>query len=166
VGIRVQRLPDSQYGTTLCEVPVSLVDESLGTVRLYLRELPALLAQELDTQFAASTDKIPTLREYARWGVAGHEASDFVEELHYGEMASIPYKSQEVEYADRCWRVASDDTVSLYQHALPQALLLYSIRAALAYYHGGIVPTARLLWDSTKPKKEAASMAPPLDRAT
>ena len=160
--IRFSRTPDSQFGTTPVNVPLSLFDESLGSVRLWLRELPAGLADELAERFAAAEDKRECLREYAAWGVSGHEASDFLDEAADGSLTPISYQSEVSSYHCRESRVTHSDTLDLYEHALPQLMFLYSIRAALSWYHVGVVPTPRQLWDSAKAKVKEAS---PLDVA-
>jgi hypothetical protein len=143
----------TQYAMTPVEVPVNLVDESLGTIHLRLREIPAGLNVELHNRMRA--DDFDAIPELIAWGVAGHDPNEFMEEAPDGTLTPIPYQSDTAEYHGKVYAVAHPDTVRLYQDALPKGLLLYSIRAALLWYQSGIVPTPRQLWDSAKPKKEA-----------
>lgn len=161
MAIRFNRVAGvSQYGTVSVEVPLHLMNESLGTVRLWLRELPAGLAKELEAR-VTEEDPLEALRQIAAWGVAGHEASDFLQQCDDETTVPILYKSVIGTYHNGEWPVAHPDTVSMYEHALPKGMFLYSIRAALSWYQIGIVPTPRQIWDSAKPKKEVI----PLDEA-
>lgn len=149
---------DSQYGTTPVDVPLHLLEESLGTVRLWLRELPAGLAQELEDHTTVGGDPIFAVREMVRWGVAGHDPNDFLEETPDG-LVPIPYQSDEGLYHEKMWRIASDATLSMYEHALPGAQFLHSIRGVLSWYQAGLIPTPRQIWDSAKPKVKADPLA-------
>jgi hypothetical protein len=156
--IRFTRGPDSQYAKTPVDVPVHLLDESLGTVRLILREPPAGWVRELEDNPNQTPDEV--LRQWARWGVAGHRAEDFLEEGEAGEKP-IPYTGSTATYHNATFAVASEDTLDLYERVLPKKMFLHSIRAAIAFYIGGVVPTPRQIWDSAKPKEKA----PPLPSA-
>jgi hypothetical protein len=151
VPIRYTRGPDSQYAKTLVEVPVHLLDPSLGTVRLYLRELPAGLYQELEDGQRDGGDPLDVARQIVRYGVAGHVAEDFVGEAEDGTYSPIPYQGDTLPYGDRVLPVVSEETLRLYEHALPRGLFLYSVRTALRYYMGGLVPTPQQIWDSARP---------------
>lgn len=137
----------SQYGTTPVEVPLSLIDESLGAVRLRLRELPEGLRRELDDRAKAGDET--ALREVVAWGVAGHDPNDFLEETPNG-LKPLPYASTIAEYQGKEWPIASPETVDMYQRVLPQGVFLHSIKGALTLYHSGVVPTARTLWDMAR----------------
>lgn len=149
---------DSQYGTTPVDVPLHLLDEGLGTVRLWLRELPAGLAQELEDHTAAGGDPLFAVREIVRWGVAGHDPNEFLEETPQG-LVPIPYQSVPEQYHGKEWPVASPQTLDLYEKALPQANFLHSIRGALTWYHAGLIPTPRQIWDAAKPKAATDPLA-------
>lgn len=149
---------DSRYGITPVEVPLHLLDESLGTVHLYLRELPAGLAQELDDHTQAGGDPLFAVREMVRWGVAGHDPNDFLEETPEGLMP-LPYQSEEARYHEKSWPVASESTLLMYERALPKAMFLHAIRGALSWYLAGIIPTPRQIWDASKPKVKSDPLA-------
>lgn len=157
----------SQYAATPVDVPLHLLDEIQGTVKLWLRELPAGLAQEFDDQLKdANGDTLSVLREVARWGVAGHEPNDFLEQQADGSVTPILYKVDTATYHDKSWPVAHPETVALYEHALPKGMFLHSIRAALSWYQGGVVPTPRVLWDAAKPKETPRPLALSVAQAT
>lgn len=149
----------SQYGTTLVEVPLSLLDDSLGTVRLRLRELPEGLRAELDDRLKVKSSDLSTLRELVAWGVAGHEAEDFLEETSEG-LKPLPYHSEAGSYQNKEWPIASQATLDMYQRVLPQGLFLHSIRAAITLYHSGMVPTPKNIWEAVKTTKPPLALAP------
>jgi hypothetical protein len=143
---------DTVYSMTWVEVPVHLLDESLGAVRLRLRELPAGLLAELEDKIKEGSDPFALLMLVA-WGVADHDPNDFLQATPEGQIP-IPYRSTPGTYHGKEWLIAHPDTVDLYEHALPNGVFLQSIRAALAWYHVGVVPSPRLQWDSARPQKE------------
>lgn len=155
MAVRFNRVAgDSQYGTTPIDVPLHLLDESLGTVLLYLRELPAGLAQELEDQAATEEGIGEAIRQLVRWGVAGHDAADFLEETPEG-LRPIPYQSEMSEYHGKQWPIASLQTLTMYERALPKGMFLHAIRGALSWYQSGLIPTPRQIWDSAKPRVKA-----------
>ena len=163
MAIRFNRVAgSSQYATTPVEVPVHLLNPALGSVRLYLRELPAGLWREWEEDFASTRgeQQAALLKKIIAWGVAGHDPNDFLEDTPEG-LKPILYKSSADTYHGLSSSIAHPETVAMYSHVLPDVVLLHSIHAALRYYHLGVIVTPQQLWDAAKtPPKSNGTPAP------